>query len=241
MASYTDVSQNGQQQSQAEKQNNKPLAAYAGNDLMSLLVSAKEEMLEIEKISIPLSRVELEIESLRTLPKGWFRGAYIVLEIVVWLVAYFAISMLFILILDSPGVGVLLGLVLAPVAVFVVYQLFKKKKLEKNRLRTQHLEQQRVQLQQSYEEIFGRVAHAIRIIPSDYRDSDILNEMNRYLQAGRASNWRECANLFEEEMHRMEMQRSQQESLQMQADIMYETRRAANAAQVAAINSFYNR
>jgi len=59
----------------------------------------------------------------------------------------------------------------------------------------------------------------VEIIPSDYRYPLALSEMLRFVRNGRATSWKECADKYEEQLHRWKMEANSAENLQIQKEI----------------------
>lgn len=70
--------------------------------------------------------------------------------------------------------------------------------------------------QKMTEEEFNRKLPVIMLIPPDYRYPLALETMLRFVRNLRASNWKECANLYEEQLHRWHMEMNSAEGLELQ-------------------------
>ena len=81
---------------------------------------------------------------------------------------------------------------------------------------------------------------AVMIIPPDYRYSYAMETMHSFFRNRRASTWKECADLYEEHVHRTIMQKNSAESIRIQREIGYNTASAARSARAAAIFSGLN-
>jgi len=60
---------------------------------------------------------------------------------------------------------------------------------------------------------------SVMLIPLDYRYSLALKIMLSHVRNLRASNWKECADLYEEQLHRWTMESNSAEALQIQQEI----------------------
>jgi len=81
---------------------------------------------------------------------------------------------------------------------------------------------------------------AVNSIPPDYRYPLALDTIFGFVKNLRASTWKECANLYEEQLHRWQMEANGAESLQLQREIRALTETAAKSAKAAAIFSGLN-
>ena len=81
---------------------------------------------------------------------------------------------------------------------------------------------------------------SVMLIPLDYRYSLALKIMLSHVRNLRASNWKECADLYEEQLHRWTMESNSAEALQIQQEISSYTRATAKSAKAAAIFSGLN-
>ena len=80
----------------------------------------------------------------------------------------------------------------------------------------------------------------IMLIPPDYRYPLALETMLGFVKNLRASTWKECADLYEEQLHRWQMETNSAENLRLQREIRGLTKRAADGATAAAIFSGLN-
>ena len=81
---------------------------------------------------------------------------------------------------------------------------------------------------------------AAMLIPPDYRYPLAIETMLRFVKNLRASTWKECADLYEEQLHRWQMEANSAENLRLQREIRNLTGSAANNAKAAAIFSGLN-
>jgi hypothetical protein len=77
----------------------------------------------------------------------------------------------------------------------------------------------------------------ILLIPPDYRYPLALSTMLGFVKNYRASTWKECANLFEEQFHRWKMEANSEESLRLQSEIRDLTGQVARNTRTTAIFS----
>jgi gas vesicle protein len=80
----------------------------------------------------------------------------------------------------------------------------------------------------------------IKKIPSTYRYPLALDTMLEFVKNFRASTWKECADKYEEQLHRWQMEANGAESIQLQSEIRNLTESAAKSAKAAAIFSGLN-
>jgi hypothetical protein len=80
----------------------------------------------------------------------------------------------------------------------------------------------------------------IMLIPPDYRYPLALETMLGFVKNLRASTWKECADKYEEQLHRWKMESNSDENLRLQREIRGLTKRAADSATAAAIFSGLN-
>ena len=73
-----------------------------------------------------------------------------------------------------------------------------------------------INAQKMSEEEFKRKIPVIEFIPPDYRYPLALKTMLGFVRNLRASNWKECANLYEEQLHRWQMEINSAEGLELQ-------------------------
>jgi hypothetical protein len=81
---------------------------------------------------------------------------------------------------------------------------------------------------------------AVMLIPPDYRYSLAIETMLRLVKNLRASTWKECANLYEDQLSKWKIEAKSEESLRLQREIRNLTGAAANSAKAAAIFSGLN-
>ena len=81
---------------------------------------------------------------------------------------------------------------------------------------------------------------AAMLIPPDYRYPLALTTMLGFVKNLRASTWKECADLYEQQLHRWKIETNSAENLQLQREIRNLTNTAANSAKAAAIFSGLN-
>ena len=80
----------------------------------------------------------------------------------------------------------------------------------------------------------------ITLIPADYRYPLALETMLGFVKNLRASTWKECVDLYEEQLYRWKMLENSAENLRLQHEIRNLTGTAANSAKAAAIFSGLN-
>jgi len=81
---------------------------------------------------------------------------------------------------------------------------------------------------------------AVMLIPPDYRYSLAIETMLRFVRNLRASTWKECADLYEEQLYRWKMEENSVENLRLKQEIRNLTGTAAKGAKAAAIFSGLN-
>jgi len=75
-------------------------------------------------------------------------------------------------------------------------------------------------------------------IPDEYRCSFALETMlNKFVRNRRASTWKECANLYEDQLHKWRLEMNMEENLRVQRDIRNYTRATARNTRATAIFS----
>ena len=80
----------------------------------------------------------------------------------------------------------------------------------------------------------------IKKIPSTYRYPLALDTMLGFVENFRASTWKECADKYEEQLHRWQLEANGAESLRLQREIRNLTESTAKSAKAAAIFSGLN-
>ena len=88
------------------------------------------------------------------------------------------------------------------------------------------------------EELNGTVL--VTHIPPDYRYSLALKTMLRFVRNMMASSWKECAMMYEEQIHRWTLEANSAENLELQRQAAYYTQKASGSATAAAIFSGLN-
>ena len=77
----------------------------------------------------------------------------------------------------------------------------------------------------------------VNLIPPNYRYPLALNEIYSYLVNLRAESWKEAVNLYEEQLHRWQLEANSEEALVLQAQTAALAGRAASSAGTAALFS----
>jgi len=77
----------------------------------------------------------------------------------------------------------------------------------------------------------------VNLIPPNYRYPLALNEIYSYLANLRAENWKEAVNLYEEQLHRWQMEQNSEEALLLQAQAAALAGKASSRAGTAALFS----
>jgi len=85
------------------------------------------------------------------------------------------------------------------------------------------------------DQIIAQVCNHIYQIPDNYRYSLALETMLGYIRAHRADNWKECASLYEEQMHRWTLERNSSESIRLQQEMLAVSESTAQSASAAAL------
>ena len=80
----------------------------------------------------------------------------------------------------------------------------------------------------------------VNIIPERYRCPLALNEIYSYLSSFRAENWKEAVNLFEEQLHRWQMEANSEQALLLQAQTAVLAGKASSRAGAAVLFSGLN-
>jgi len=83
-------------------------------------------------------------------------------------------------------------------------------------------------------------AKIIMLIPSDYRYPLALSTMHGFVRNYRASTWKECVELYEEQLHRWKLEANSEESIRLQSEIRDLTGKVAKSARTSAIFSGLN-
>lgn|GEM_PF-5921343 len=78
-------------------------------------------------------------------------------------------------------------------------------------------------------------------LPNDYMGVGIVGKMIEFIDKGRATTWKECADKFEEYRHRKDMESMQRETMIYAQNAAEDARRARSAANAAWLNSTFNR
>jgi len=77
----------------------------------------------------------------------------------------------------------------------------------------------------------------VMTIPEYYRCSLALETMQKFVKTRRASTWKECVNLFEEQLHRWRIEMNSEESVRLQRDMLQYSRATARNTRATAIFS----
>ena len=77
----------------------------------------------------------------------------------------------------------------------------------------------------------------VNIIPENYRYPLALDTIGAFLSSFRAENWKEAVNLFEEQLHRWQMEANSEEALLLQAQTAILAGKASSRAGTAALFS----
>ena len=81
---------------------------------------------------------------------------------------------------------------------------------------------------------------AIMLIPPDYRYPLALSTMLGFVRNLKATTWKECVNLYDEQLYRWQMLENSAENIRINREIRALTKRAADSATAAAIFSGLN-
>jgi hypothetical protein len=81
---------------------------------------------------------------------------------------------------------------------------------------------------------------ALMLVPPDYRYPLALTTMLGFVRNLKATTWKECANLYDEQVYRWQMLENSAENIRIQNEIRGLTKRAADSATAAAVFSGLN-
>ena len=104
---------------------------------------------------------------------------------------------------------------------------------------TQEAEEWKIRLDNA-EQVFEENRKIVTLIPPDYRYPLALTTMLGFVRNLRASTWKECADLYEEQLHRWQMEENSAENIRLQREIRGLTKRAVDSATTAAVFSGLN-
>lgn len=212
------------------------LVDYTPEELAELFTATSKEAAQIEAAMEPVESMNRDIRILlaNKPPEKMSGGAKFGYGFM-----FFSIFGIFSLIVGaatSETVGGTVGITAFTLPFVFVYLMNKKKKQTyadwEIRLAALH-EQVRAQ-DVVLAQTIARVADKIMLIPEEYRYSFALDTMQGYLKNFRASNWRDCMNLFEEQKHRWLLEQNSNEGLLLQRQMAQSAERAASSAEAAA-------
>lgn len=103
---------------------------------------------------------------------------------------------------------------------------------KKKRKLSQKIEKAQLQFDKEMTDLINNCTAYI-YIPGDYRFLTAILYMKKLVENGRASSWKECADLWEEQVHRWTMERNTAEATEY-------ARGAAQGAKAAAVFSSLN-
>lgn len=157
--------------------------------------------------------------------------------------AFACLSVGMILMFVGGSISPFLGMVGIGIGLFSFFLYFKQSKSRQAKLK-KDIERRRAEADETYKKAQTLIdtAKSVHLIPKDYRHTLALTTMLKYLENGRAQNWKELADKYELQVHQWTLEKNSQESLEyqkfaaLQAELTAEnTRKTATATSISAV------